>query len=155
MLQSHMSEFTLRLATTLVPCKLELLFLSTKISFIGGGESPCKNYYVSVARTLIFLWCIVTELPFSSSFWNDGDLSFYVILNALSCIRFILLWFPLWNSKTNGYCIVILWKLLYYSLFFSFHERCKANKSIKLLAYFFTEISDMVIKFQISVNCYS
>ena len=78
------------------------MFLSTKISFIGREESPCKNYYVSVARTLIFLWCIVTELPFSSSFWNDGDLSFYVILNALSCIRFILLWFSLWNSKTNG-----------------------------------------------------
>ena len=78
------------------------MFLSTKISFIRGGESPCKNFYVSVARILIFLWCIVTELSFSSKFWKDDDLSLYVILNALSCIRFILLLrFRLWNIQTN------------------------------------------------------
>ena len=51
----------------------------------------------------MFLWCIVTELSFSSKFWKDDDLSLYVILNALSCIRFILLLrLRLWNIQTNG-----------------------------------------------------
>ena len=78
------------------------MFLSTKISFIRSGESPYKNFYVSVARILIFLWCIVTELSFSSKFWKDDDLSLYVILNALLCIRFILsLRVRLWNIKSN------------------------------------------------------
>ena len=31
-------------------------------------ESSFKNWYVSVARALIFLWCIVRELMFSSNF---------------------------------------------------------------------------------------
>ena len=53
-----------------------------------GGERPFKNLYVSVARILISLWCILTELSFSNNFWKDGDLSLYVILNALSCIRY-------------------------------------------------------------------
>ena len=79
------------------------MFLSTKISFIRGGESPCKNLHVSIARILIVLWCVVTELSFSSNFWKDDDLSLYVILNALSYIWFILLLrLRLWNIQTNG-----------------------------------------------------
>ena len=58
---------------------------------------------VSVARMLILLWCIVIELSFSRNFWKDADLSLYVIFNALSCIRFILLLrLRLWNTQTNG-----------------------------------------------------
>ena len=79
------------------------MFLSIKISFIRGGKSPCKNLYVSVARISIFLWCILTELSFSSKFWKDDDLSLYLILNARSCIRFILLLsLRLWNIQANG-----------------------------------------------------
>ena len=99
----YLIEFTLRLVGTLLPRKLQLLFLSTNILFIRGGESPCKNLHVSVARILIFLWCIVAELSFSSKFWKDDDLSLYVILNALLCIQFMLLLrLRLWNIQTNG-----------------------------------------------------
>ena len=69
----YLTELTLRLVRTLFPRKLQLLFLSIKISFIRGGESPCKNLYISVARILIFLCCIVTwyimvYYPFQASF---------------------------------------------------------------------------------------
>ena len=40
----YLTEFTLRLVSTLFSRKLKLLFLSTKISFIRGGQKcPCKN----------------------------------------------------------------------------------------------------------------
>ena len=42
----YLTEFTLRLVRTLFPRKPQLLYLSTKISFIRGEESPCKNLYV-------------------------------------------------------------------------------------------------------------
>ena len=61
-----------------------------------------KNLNISIARILLFLWCIVTELSFSSNFWKDYDLPLYLILNALSCIRLILLlklWH--WSIETN------------------------------------------------------
>ena len=80
----YLTQFSLRLVRTLFPRKLSLLFISTKISFAKGGESSCKNFYVSVAGILIFLWCIVIELSFSSNFWKDHDLLLHVILNALS-----------------------------------------------------------------------
>ena len=57
----YLTEFTLRLVRTLFPRKLKL-FLSTKISLIRDGENPCKNFYISVARILIYLWCIVTAI---------------------------------------------------------------------------------------------
>ena len=46
----------------------------------------------------MFLWCIFTDLPLVSSSPYDYGLSLYVILKALSWIRFILLLSPiLWN----------------------------------------------------------
>ena len=43
------------------------------------------------------------ELSLPRNFWKDDDLSLYVILNALSCIQFILLLrLRLWNIQTNG-----------------------------------------------------
>ena len=88
---------------TLLPRKLQLLFLSTKISFIIGGKSPFKNLYVSIANIIIFLWCIVAELSLLRNFWKDE-----LILNSLLCILFILLlWLQLYNIQINGqypYC---------------------------------------------------
>ena len=131
------------------------MFLSTKISFIRGGESPCKNLYVWVARILIFLWCIVTELSFSSNFWKDDDLSCYAILSALSCIQFILLlMLRLWNIQINGrYPNYDSVKAFIVILFYQ-RSWCKMNKSIKLLTCFFTENIEIIIKFQVSDNCY-
>ena len=153
----YLTEFTLRQVRTLFPRKLIVVSFH-KISFIRGGERPCKNLYVSVARIFIFLWCIVAELSFSSKFWKDDNLSLYVILIALSCIRFILLLkLRLWNIQTNGQyknCDSII-TFHYHSFFINVHERWKTNKNIKFLTYFFAEIIDMFIKFQVSVNCYS
>ena len=51
----------------------------------------------------MFLWCIVTDLSLVSSSPYDDDLSLYVILKALSWIRFILLLSPLlWNIHIRG-----------------------------------------------------
>ena len=97
------TEFILCLVRTWYPRKLYMLFFSTKVSLIRGEESPCKNLYILVARILIFWWCIVIELFFSSNFWEDDDFSLFVILSALSWIRFILLLKPrVWNIQTNG-----------------------------------------------------
>ena len=83
---------------------------STKTSFKEGGESPYCTLYVSVARVLLFLWCIVTESSLSRKSCKDDDLSLYAILNALSCKRVILLLlFRLWDVQTKGqYQIEIL-----------------------------------------------
>ena len=96
--------------------------------------------YVSVARILIFPWCIVTELSFWSKFWKDDDLSLYVILNAVSCIRFVLLLRPrLWNIQTNGqYPNCDSMKAFIIILFYQ--RSWKTNKSIRFLTCFFTEI---------------
>ena len=132
------------------------MLLSTKISFMRVRESPCKNFYVAVAKILIIIWSIVTELSFSSNFWKDDDFSLYIILDALSCIRLVLLlrlW--LWKIQTNGQypnCDSI--KAFIIIFFISVHERCKVNKSIKFLTCFFQEIIDTFIKFQVAVNCF-
>ena len=119
-----------------------------------------KNLNVSIARILLFLWYIVTELSFSSNFWKDYDLPLYLILNALSCIRLILLlklWH--WSIETNrqylNWDIIETFIVTILFFFFNVHERCKPSKSIKFLTCFFTEIIDKVIKFQVSVSCYS
>ena len=57
---------------------------STKTFFKIGGERSCRNLNVSIATF------IVTELSLSSKSWKDDDLLLYIILNALSCIRFVL-----------------------------------------------------------------
>ena len=45
--------------------------------------------------------CMFQLLEFM--FWKDDGLSLYVILNAISCIRFVLLLrLRLWNIQTNG-----------------------------------------------------
>ena len=52
----------------------------------------------------MFLWCIATDLSLVSSSAYDYDLSLYVVLKALSWIRFILLLSPplLWNIHNRG-----------------------------------------------------
>ena len=57
---------------------------SSKTFFKIGGERSCRNLNVSIATF------IVTELSLSSKSWKDDDLLLYIILNALSCIRFVL-----------------------------------------------------------------
>ena len=70
----YLTEFTLRLFKKFFPHKLYLQFLSTKTSFKRGGESLCRTLNISMARVLMFLWCIVTELSLPSKFWKDDDL---------------------------------------------------------------------------------
>ena len=71
------------------------------------GKHLCQSLFFNKvagqAWILIFLWCIVTELSFSSNFWKDDDLLLYLILNALSRTRFILLVsLRLCNIQPNG-----------------------------------------------------
>ena len=61
----YLIEFTLRLVRTLFPRKPLLLYLSTKISFIRGEESSCKNLY---ACNVSMLYC--DRLILLKQFWR-------------------------------------------------------------------------------------
>lgn len=63
-----------------------------------------KNLYVSFAKFLIFLWCIVTKLSLSYKSWKDDDSTIHIVFNAVSSIRFISLLEKLreWNIQTKG-----------------------------------------------------
>ena len=105
---------------------------------------------LSVARILLFYYCVVTELSFLGNFWKDNDLPLYVILNALLCIRFILLlrlW--LWNILTNGQypnCNSI--KAFIIIIFFiNIHERCKTN------AFFYRDYWQRLFTYQWIADC--
>ena len=74
------------------------------------GKFPASPRKFFVAKALMFLWCIVTDLSaiylsiyLVSSSPYDDDLSLYVILKARSWIRFILLLSPLiWSIHIRG-----------------------------------------------------
>ena len=81
-----------------VNCNCNLVLLKLRSKEVGKALAV-----LSVARVLIFLSCIVKELSLSTKFWKDDDLPPYATLNALSCMRFILLLrFRLWNIQTKG-----------------------------------------------------
>ena len=68
-----------------IPSQAEAVASFQKNFIYKRWETPCKNLHVSVARILIFLWGILTELSFSSNFWKDDNLSLYVTFNVLAC----------------------------------------------------------------------
>ena len=64
------------------------------------GKDLVELFYVSIARFLIFLWCIVTDLSLSSKSWKDDDLC--IVFNTLSCILNISsLRVRLWENQTK------------------------------------------------------
>ena len=71
---SYLAEFILYLIKKLFPCKLQLQFCSTSTSFKRCGEGPYRTLNFSMAKVLLFLWCIVTELSLSNKSWKDDDL---------------------------------------------------------------------------------
>ena len=71
----------------------------SNISFIISGDSPLVTLYISMAIAWIFLWCLKTELLFSSSCsrW------YFFINKQCSCSLFILLFnLQLWNIQVTG-----------------------------------------------------
>ena len=67
------------------------------------GKFPAALCKFLLPKFLCFLWCIVTDLSLVSSSPYDNNLSFYLILKALSWMRFILLLSPLlWNIHSRG-----------------------------------------------------
>ena len=109
----------------------------------------CQNFNISM------VYC--ERVVLLKQFTKDDDWPFYVLLIALSFIRFILsLRLRLWNTQLNGQypnCSSIKAFITILS-FVNVCERCKVTKSIMFLTHFFTEIIDMIIEFQVSVKCY-
>ena len=80
-----------------------VMLFSLKHSLTSFGDKPLTNFYSSVARTCIFLWCTDTELSISKRSVKEDVLSLHIIRIHLSRNLFILLLnVRLWNIHDNG-----------------------------------------------------
>ena len=130
---------------------------STKTSFKRSGESPCRTF--SCQSSNISIVCC-ERVIFINQILERWDVPLYVTLNALSCMRFILLLrFRLWNIQTKGQYLnwhsLKVFILLLLLLHPFVQKGCKTRERINFFACFSKKIIVMVIKSQIPIYCYS
>ena len=93
-LTPYFTDLTLLLSRKLFPLWSQLHWRDTNTSCKSDEETLCMALQISIAKAPMFRLSIVRAI-FSEWFPYDDDLLLYVMLKALSWIRFILLLSPL------------------------------------------------------------